>query len=346
MADYAALSHPTSNSNGLKSGNLIPDGAAGRDWPSGKGELVAPCIWMSEIACFFSADDLTKLQNGRDDVQRQYRALQERYFVRNFDSDRAREYARQGFCRRLDVLARSVNFVFNVLPPEQEKIPERDDVVAAMMLIQSFTINVAGCLDNLAWVWVYETDLRGKDGKEIDVRLVGLGESYWYLRKSFTRPFRKYLNKRKKWFRHIAEFRDTLAHRIPLYIPPYIISENDTPKYNQFSQDCTEAMARGDYEKYDQLRAEQDKLGTFRPWMMHSPTECSPVAVFHWQMLQDYATVDEIGREMLTELDRFEQLRAAKQQTANKLLQPELRVWATTKLVILSVVYWLFHFFS
>lgn len=273
------------------------------------------------MACYFSKDDLAKLNNGRDHIRQQSRELQRTFMVRSYKTPRAREYAHQGFCRRLDELARAIDFVFNVLPPEQEDIPDTDNVVAATMLIQSFVFNVSGCLDNLAWIWVSETDLRGKDRKEPDPRWVGLGESYSYVRKSFTKPFQKHLSSRKQWFRHIAEFRDTTAHRIPLYVPPYLISEGDTPRYNQLSEGCTEALQRGDYDTYDQLRAEQKALGRYLPWMTHSLAEKSPTVVFHNQLLQGFATVDELGRKILVELDRFAQLerkRAALRATVFK----------------------------
>ena len=295
------------------------------------------------MARYFSEDALATLKKGQDDVQRQYRELQERFFVRKYRTDRAREYALHGFCRRLDELARAVDLVFNLLPPELEDIPDKDNVVPATMLIQSFFLNVAGCLDNLAWIWVFETDLRAKDGKGIDPRSVGLGESYWYVRKSFTRPFRKYLSSRRKWFRHIAEFRDSAAHRIPLYIPPYIISESNTPKYNQLSQECVETLKSGDHKKYDELRAEQKRLGKFLPWVTHSHTEKSPVAVVHYQLLQDYVTVDEFGRRMLEELDRFEQQQA--RATKHEKMVPglgESRIWTTAKLTIFAAIYWCF----
>ena len=54
-----------------------------------------------------------------------------------------------------------------------------------------------------------------------------------------------------------------------------------------------------DKAKYDELRAEQQKLGTNRPWVIHSPTEKSPWSVFHKQLLQGALTVDEIARKVL-----------------------------------------------
>jgi hypothetical protein len=41
-----------------------------------------------------------------------------------------------------------------LLPPAQEKIPERDVVVDAAIAIQAFTMNAFGCLDNIAWILV------------------------------------------------------------------------------------------------------------------------------------------------------------------------------------------------
>jgi hypothetical protein len=207
------------------------------------------------MACYFSPDALVTLNKGREDVGRQCRELRQTYMGRTYKTQRGREYSHHGFCRRLDELARAIDFIFNVLPPEQEDIPDTDDVVAATMLIQSFFINISGCLDNLAWILVFETGLRGKDGNELDAKWVGLGESYWYVRRSFSRPFRKHLSSRKVWFHHLAEFRDTAAHRIPLYIPPYIISEGDTAKYNQLSQECTAAIQQGNFEKYEPVLA-------------------------------------------------------------------------------------------
>ena len=133
--------------------------------------------------------------------------------------------------------------------------------------------------------------------------MVGLGEGYWFLRKSFSKPFRKYLKSRKKWFRHVSEFRDSLAHRIPLYVLPFIVSGPNVPEYNRLQR---EAFAAPDYQTYLELKSQQEKLGAYRPWMTHSPTEGAPLAVFHKQILQDFLTVDECANKLLVEIDTFE----------------------------------------
>jgi hypothetical protein len=43
-----------------------------------------------------------------------------------------------GLIRRLDTMIRAIDYVYNILPPEKEDIPDADDRVGATILIQSF----------------------------------------------------------------------------------------------------------------------------------------------------------------------------------------------------------------
>lgn len=138
------------------------------------------------MPCFFSDDDLKRLGDARADVEKRYGRLQTALLSRQLKSVRAQEYCRQGLARRLDEMSRTINFVFDILPPEQEAIPERDERIAATMLLQSYFMNVHGCIDNIAWVWVFETNQKGPDGGEIKRGLVGLGKEHRYLMKSFS----------------------------------------------------------------------------------------------------------------------------------------------------------------
>jgi hypothetical protein len=254
---------------------------------------------------FFSDTELEKIGNDRADVQQRFERLQDKLLTHTFKSPRALEYARQGLGRRLDEMSRSIHFIFELLPPEQESIPERDERIAATMLLQSYFINVQGCLDNIAWIWVYETDQRASDGSELRRGMVGLGKDYRYLMKSFSSSFSAHIRGLKKWMQHVAEFRDSTAHRIPLYIPPYVIAKKDSAEYERLSREAVAAYQRGDKFAYYKLRRDQDALGKYRPWMSHSPVESSPNCVFHKQIIQDFTTIDEITQKLFVELGNF-----------------------------------------
>ncbi len=254
------------------------------------------------MASLFSDAQIAELHKGREDANRTYADLQERYVTRTYKDAHAQEHALHGFTRRLGTLIRAVNLVFDYLPPELDEIPERDTVVDATIAIQSFVFNTFGCLDNLAWIFVHEKAVTKADGTALDPQGVSLGAKA--VRAKFSKDFNDYINSRADWFKGMKNFRDSLAHRIPLYIPPFIVMPDVVDEYNRLERESGDAMRAHKFGEYDRLQAEQKKLGRFRPWMTHSRTENAPSIVIHSQLLADFNTVDEFGREMLKELAR------------------------------------------
>jgi hypothetical protein len=252
------------------------------------------------MAGYFSAEKIGELSSRLGEARRQSADLREKYILRTYKSDRAAEYAKHGFCRRLDTLIHCIENVYEILPPEREDIPERDQVISATISIQAFVLNAFGCLDNLAWIWVFEKNVKRKDGNELERGDVGLGKKD--VRRSFSDSFREYLNSRKEWLGNLIAFRDSLSHRIPLYIPPYVVDESKIDEYKKLEEAAFGDQGRADPKEYARLRAEQRKLCHFRPWMTHSVYEQSPQVEFHSQLLNDYVTIDEHGRTMLEEL--------------------------------------------
>ena len=252
------------------------------------------------MASYFSEAQVASLYEGEEAANRAFADLRECYLIRGYKDAHAGEHALHGFSRRLGTLIRAINLVFEWLPPELDAIPERDTVVDATIVIQSFVLNTFGCLDNLAWIFVHEKAVRKADGTALDPQGVSLGSKA--VRAKFSKEFNDYIDSRNDWFKGIKDFRDALAHRIPLYIPPFIVGPDVMDDYNRLEHESGAALRAGKLEEYDRLQTEQKKLGRFRPWMTHSRTENAPSIVFHPQLLADFNTVDEFGREMLKEL--------------------------------------------
>jgi hypothetical protein len=131
---------------------------------------------------------------------------------------------------------------------------------------------------------------------------VGLGAKA--VRRSYTNEFRAFLDSRNEWFEHLKGFRDSLSHRVPLYVPPFFVRPQDSDEYRRLEVASMDAAKKGDFEEYDRLQEDQQKLCFFRHWMTHSIFERAPQVVFHTQLLVDYVTVDEYSRTMLEELAR------------------------------------------
>jgi hypothetical protein len=252
-------------------------------------------MYYSENALKMLADDYAAV-NGKLGY------LLEKYITLTLSNPRALEFARQGVPRRLKVLARCITNVFTQIPPERGELPSREELSDATINIQSFVFNVFGAVDNLAWVWMHHAGQKRFDGTPISDGHVGLGPKNISVRATLSREFQDYLATLDKWFEHLANLRHALAHRIPLYIPPYVIEEKDHAAYRELEAKMTEAAKKRDFAEYDRLAGEQMKLGRFRPWVQHSFEENAKPVVFHAQMLADFNTIDELARKMLEEL--------------------------------------------
>ena len=254
---------------------------------------------------FFSDDHVELLQEEYLAVSGKCLNLVTGFLTHNFNNPRAREYAMHGLARRLNTLSRCIENTFGILPPDSTDMPTREQLSDAAINIQAFIFNVFGSMDNLAWVWISEKALTKKDGSPIPNSWVGLGKDNTFVRGSLSAEFQTYLTGLDAWFGYLEDFRHALAHRIPLYIPPYIVSPANEAAYREHQEGMDAAMASGDYAEYDRLWDAQTALGAFRPWVTHSVGEQQgrPV-MLHAQLLADFATVEVVAQKMLAELSR------------------------------------------
>jgi hypothetical protein len=114
---------------------------------------------------------------------------------------------------------------------------------------------------------------------------------------------RKYLESIDEWLDYVIEYRDSLAHRIPLYIPPGGVSTSKVERYNELIAQVNAASARVDSVEFKRLLAESDKLLVFRPLMTHSVNETTAHYPFHVQMICDFLTIEEQGLRLLAEIE-------------------------------------------
>ncbi len=251
---------------------------------------------------YFSQAALTNLADGYAALDEKLSKLVEGYVVLNLQQPRAREFASQGFPRRVKTMARCIKNVFALIPPERHQLPTSDELSDATINIQSFIFNTYEAVDNLAWIWVSEKGQKRGDGTSIPDAHVGLGRKNISVRQLLPATLQTYLATLDEWMDYLASLRHALAHRIPLYIPPYVIEDADAAAYDELAKKMSAAIKALDFAAYDALSAEQPTLGRFQPWISQSFAEGAKPVVFHPQLLADFNTVDELGRKVLAEL--------------------------------------------
>ncbi|WP_407122389.1 hypothetical protein [Bradyrhizobium sp. STM 3561] len=248
---------------------------------------------------YISPDQIAKIMELFGQIEPKYNQLLFRFAHRRYGNERAAEYAQHGYSRRLGTLKRCIENVFALIAPDMSDVPERNVLYDAQINIQAFYANVYGSIDNLAWLWVFERGLEAS----IPRNRVGFRAKNTELRRTLSDGFRGYLEGLDTWLEYLIEYRDALAHRIPLYIPPGNVPRKHLDEFNKLERQINEALyVRGDGFEYDRLRIEQQRLLAFQPLITHSVNETTGMPIFHAQMLTDFITVEEVGYKMLEEL--------------------------------------------
>ena len=140
-------------------------------------------------------------EEGLQGLEEQFLGLQGRcndlissYLEMDFKNDRAKEFVRHGLCRRLSLMTRCIQKVFEVLPPDSQEVPDADLNHDVTVHLQAFVFNAYGCLDNLAHIWVLEKNVKKENGDPLPQFWVGLGSKNEAVLKSLPDSFTKYLS--------------------------------------------------------------------------------------------------------------------------------------------------------
>lgn len=96
-------------------------------------------------------------------------------------------------------MARCIENVFDLIPPERGELPTADELSDATINIQSLIFNTYGAIDNLAWIWVSEKGQKRGDGTSIPDNQVGLGPKNTSARQILPAELQAYLATPDKW---------------------------------------------------------------------------------------------------------------------------------------------------
>lgn len=238
-------------------------------------------------------------------IHHDYTNLTERYtrlqiecgvFRQTLKCERAKEFMTHGVGRRLWIIHRCVINIFRLFPPEQEKPLSDNDRVDVEINHHAFLINVYGILENLALSVAYELKLVGKrkDGK-IPRNQINLFNEDFRLLLPIT--LKAYLMRAQigQWYREYAKnYRDALAHRIPPYVPPSTLDDEEQKVYSVLEQKIVDANGAGDFTEANKLQEQQAQVGKANPLFVHSFSENAKPMYLHAQVLADFATIEQL----------------------------------------------------
>ncbi len=220
----------------------------------------------------------------------------------------AKEYLMQGAGRRLCFITRCIDNIFRIFPVGQTEKLAIDELTDIGINLHAFFINIAGLFDNFGWVFAYEYDLLGapKDGK-LKREDIGLFNRKTQL--NLPEALRTYLQADylQTWYSDYSKnYRDALAHRVPLYVPPSVLSDTDHREYLELEAQLQtlDLSIIENFEIYDGIIEEQMKLGQASPFFAHSLGEKDQPIFLHAQLIADFTTIEEIVKMFCTHFQK------------------------------------------
>lgn len=208
-----------------------------------------------------------------------------------FTAPRAKEYLLQGVCRRVETIRRCMVRIFNTFAVDRRNVLDDDERSNVEVSLQAFLLNLYGVFDNVAWTLLFEKHVslpRNKVGLFLQATQQHLAAP---LLKSVTDP------KIQSWYKtHVKPYRDALAHRIPVYVPPMGLDEKAQQRNRELEEQIVSAIERRDLNAVERLQNEQEGLGVALPVFSHSYSkeEGSPPMWLHPQVIVDGKTMLEV----------------------------------------------------
>jgi hypothetical protein len=214
-------------------------------------------------------------------------------------NSRAREHMLHGAGRRVSVLRRSVENIFNLFPPSLERPLTREALADVQINLQAFVFNLYGVFENWAWAFVFRHGLDSQIGSR---RNVGLFKDQ--TQRFLPQLLKDYLvsETMTTWHKdYLTGYRDALAHRIPLYIPPAEWTPEEAAQYEQLETEKLKCMRGMQWEQLDAVRVKQENIGRPCLTFLHafSDEEAQKSVLIHPQLLCDSKAVVEFGTKYL-----------------------------------------------
>lgn len=246
---------------------------------------------------YYSDDGLKKLKEKYFELNEDNLEVIEEIisFGNNLNSKRAKELIQQGVGRRFRLLWRCVENIFTIFTPDRTDKLQSDELLDVAINLHAFMINIYGIIENLGLAIARENNLSDKNGEPLPRQKTNLFKPKF--QNQLNRNLVAYLTKKeiKQWYEnYLKEYRHALAHRIPLYVPPAALNDEEAHKFKYLTQEINRRMAENDPSWIEPFE-EREKLGRSNPSFVHSFYEpnITPL-LLHPQLIADFISIKDL----------------------------------------------------
>ncbi len=177
-----------------------------------------------------------------------------------------------------------------------------DAATEAALHLNGYYLNLRGALDNLAWLLQFELQLfpgvTEESGARMKIYL--FGDKFIDELKKRSLPHALPVLAMRKWGLDLAALRDPAAHRIPLYVPPGVITSQE--QVDEFQR--LDALSGAPEEELGgkrriEVMLEAQRVASFAPMFCVTSTNGIKVYSIPKQLLYDYRRYLHLVRKIL-----------------------------------------------
>ncbi len=187
----------------------------------------------------------------------------------------ARYYLQHGAGRRYSMIFSAYQSMISIVHPERTQPLSHDEQQSLSRDINIIYMNIRGVLDNLAWSLVYERQPNLITSNVLNRMQIGLFSQKYRTELDVYPTIANDIQVHDDWEKDVKERRDPVAHRIPLYVPHTIVTEDQAEQYNQYYEHFISATNTMDFEESDNALNQMHNIGTFLPCFLHHPDEAA-----------------------------------------------------------------------
>lgn len=215
----------------------------------------------------------------------------------------ARQYLLQGCGRRILTIRHALRSVYRIFPPSRATKLTQGELADTQINVHAFMMNLYGFFENCAWVLWHLNGLAAHVKNRREVTLFNPK-----LQRHFPDKLRTYLAhpEMQRWHvEYLKSYRDALAHRIPVYLPPSEMTKEVGERYQALDLEKIARLKAMDLDGFARAESAQAELGTPCPFFLHSFSEEDPskLVYLHPQLLSDALTLVDFSDVFLSCLE-------------------------------------------
>lgn len=223
-----------------------------------------------------------------------------------FTSENARRHFNEGFVRRHYMLQSSRLFLCQHCSKSRKEPLSPYEATDCAIHLNAYYLNLRGAFDNLAWALQYEWQLLvGVTEDEVSGRRKCnlFGTQFLATLQLQYSELASLLDQHVNWSKELAQLRDPAAHRIPIYVPPSVItSQEQVDKFRYIEAQADIALSERSDRPISEIFREAQAVADFMPVMIISTPQGLEIRAISEQVRTDHDKYLTIARAVVDAL--------------------------------------------